>query len=465
MGSMHRPWTDLLPTWLAASRAVGRNRAGQEQARREPAGGTTAHRAALASASAHPSDSSDADRSAATPAGQSAANPTVSSPESPGHPADSRASTFLPLSNAALAFRGYNVVNLGRTAELLATPAYANTVAAYLNEGSEICSEATGRVVNLLRRVREGREPTLEDYAESIVLILAMEHAQLKLLHDCFGVDYHKARVSIGFSLGEISALVAGGSFTLRDALQVPLAVSGDCVALAHDVVMGILFSKGEAIPLERAEALCLSINSEGDGIIGVSAQLAPNSLLVLGNRSTLQRFRERMSEITHVRLSLRENEHRWPPLHTPIMWERNIPNRASKMLLTIPGGIRKPHPEVLSMVTGTIAYNDYNARDLIARWIDHPQRMWDVVNELLVMGIESIIHLGPAPNIIPATFERISKNVEAMTQASRGLRAASYVVSRPWLQTLLPRRAALLRAPLVKHIILEDWLLAHVPQ
>jgi hypothetical protein len=33
--------------------------------------------------------------------------------------------------------------------------------------------------------------------------------------------------------------------------------------------------------------------------------------------------------------------------------------------------------------------------------------------------------------------------------------------VRRPWLTALLPSRTALLRAPTVEHIILEDWLLA----
>ena len=39
-------------------------------------------------------------------------------------------------------------------------------------------------------------------------------------------------------------------------------------------------------------------------------------------------------------------------------------------------------------------------------------------------------------------------------------MRALSAVIRRPWLQSLLPRRVALLRAPLMKHVILEDWLL-----
>lgn len=116
-------------------------------------------------------------------------------------------------------------------------------------------------------------------------------------------------------------------------------------------------------------------------------------------------------------------------------------------------------------MVTGTTVYQMYNSREIIARWIDHTQKMWDVLNELLIMGIETIVHLGPAPNIIPATFERIAANVESLTKNSRSMRAASFVASRPWLQTILPRRAALLRAPQVKHVILEDWLLQNVPK
>ena len=39
-------------------------------------------------------------------------------------------------------------------------------------------------------------------------------------------------------------------------------------------------------------------------------------------------------------------------------------------------------------------------------------------------------------------------------------MRAASAMASRQWLGALLPKRTALLRAPKVRHIILEDWLL-----
>jgi [acyl-carrier-protein] S-malonyltransferase len=92
---------------------------------------------------------------------------------------------------------------------------------------------------------------------------------------------------------------------------------------------------------------------------------------------------------------------------------------------------------------------------------VDHPQRLWDGVYQVLALGIETIIHVGPEPNIIPATFQRLGENIRQQTQSNLGMRALSHMVRRPWLKALLPQRASLLRAPLIEHVILEDWLLA----
>jgi [acyl-carrier-protein] S-malonyltransferase len=73
-------------------------------------------------------------------------------------------------------------------------------------------------------------------------------------------------------------------------------------------------------------------------------------------------------------------------------------------------------------------------------------------------------VHVGPQPNLVPATFKRLGDNVRAQLVSLRpgglGLRAAAEVVRRGWLARLLPPGAALLRAPFVRHVILEDWLL-----
>ncbi len=155
----------------------------------------------------------------------------------------------------------------------------------------------------------------------------------------------------------------------------------------------------------------------------------------------------------------------RWPPLHTPITWQRALPNRAAVLLETLPGGFRAPSLPVLSGVTSRASYHDYNSRELLHRWADHPQRLWGMIRHTLTAGVETVVHVGPAPNLIPATFKRLAEGVRSQLAgrwpARLGLRAVSCMVRRPWLAQLLPSCAALLHAPFLQHIILEDWLLA----
>ena len=97
------------------------------------------------------------------------------------------------LGNTAFAFRGYNVTNLGRTPELLAHPTYGRMVEAHLREASQLCADIVKRPVDLVWRVCAGQETRgLEDYAEDVALIVAIELAQVRLLEEFFGVALPK---------------------------------------------------------------------------------------------------------------------------------------------------------------------------------------------------------------------------------------------------------------------------------
>jgi len=365
----------------------------------------------------------------------------------------------------AFAFRGYNTTNIGRSTELLAHPVYGEIVARWLRDAGEICADVTKKRVDLIDRVRRNEETTLETYHEALGLIVAMELAQLEILESYFDVRIDRARMIYGYSLGELTAVVAAGVFKMADALSLPLSVSDDCVALAENVTMGVLFSRGPLLDFEEVKRLCLLINAEGKGVIGISSYLAPNTVLLLGQNGTIDRFSQEMHSVFPARVYLRKNHDKWPPVHTPLVWQRNIPNRVGVMTHTMPGGFTRPDPPILSLVTGKMSYTNSNAREILLQWIDHPQRLWDAVYETLASGIETVIHVGPDPNLIPATFNRLRDNVQAQLTGnslnSLGLRAMARAVRRPWLTALLPSRSALLRAPLVEHIILEDWLLA----
>ena len=372
------------------------------------------------------------------------------------------------LGKTAFAFRGYNVVNVGRNAELLAHRAYGPVIERHLRQASQICSDVLKEPVNLVEVVRTSRPSALETFGEDVGLILGMELAQVECLEQFFGIRYRNARLAFGYSLGEVAALACGGVFGLADVLPVLVSLSRECAELARDATMGVLFSRGPELEIEVVERLCTQITAEGHGVIAISAILSPNTVLLLGQGGTIDRFEHRMQGVLPERTHLRKNGDRWPPLHTPLLWQKNIPNRAATHMQTVPGGLTAPVPPVVSLVTGKASYNDYNCRKLLNMWIDHPQRLWDAIYETLVAGIETIVHVGPDPNLLPATYKRLSDNVQVQLAGrslnSFGLRAVSSVW-RPWLTRILTSRTALLQAPFVKHVILEDWLLDQKPK
>src|SRR5262249_54315472 len=213
---------------------------------------------------------------------------------------------------------------------------------------------------------------------------------------------------------------------------------------------------------------LCRLITSDGLGTIAISSVITPNTYLLLGQNQTINRFKTEMHKFLPDPAHVKINPDRWPPLHTPIVRQKAIPERAAVMMDGMRGGLQPPCPPVLSLVTGERSYDDYHARDILRDWVDHPQRLWNAVYETLSNGTTTVIHVGPAPNVIPATFTRLSENVTQQTRGRRlgrmGMRAADGRARRPWLSALLPSRAALLRAPLIKQVVLEDWLLEHEP-
>ncbi len=369
------------------------------------------------------------------------------------------------IGKTAFSFRGYNVTNLGRTPELLAHRVYGAEVAKVLAVVGKIGSEVLGRRVDLVDRVRQKRDSAdLTTYAEDVALIVAVELAQLRLLEQFFGLDFRQCRLTFGYSLGEIAALIATQVFAVEDLLPVPLALADDCVVLSTDVTMGVLFSRGPVLDFADVKSLCQQISQQGKGTIGVSSVLAPNSLLLLGQADTVDRFGAMMRRLLPEQTYLRKNPHRWPPLHTPITWQRSIPNRAAVLLEKVPGGFRAPGPPILSGVTGQASYDGLNSREHLHRWVDHPQQLWDMVYQTLAAGVDTVVHVGPGPVLIPATFHRLRNNVLSQLKETSwgrlGLQAVSHIVTRPWLDVLLASRTALWRGPFVEHIILEDWLL-----
>lgn len=369
------------------------------------------------------------------------------------------------MSHAVFAFRGYNVTNLGRTPELLEHRAYGPVIERHLKDASEIYTSATMKRVDLVKRVRLREETTLETYGEAVALIVAVELAQIEILEQQFGIALDSSHGVFGYSLGEVGALVCSGVYT-AEALLVPiLSMTDECVELAKNIRMGIVFSRGPIIDVSQIERLCVEVTARNQGTINISSHIAPNTVLVLGQGRSLDLFKDELRKRFPRQVHMKENKDKWPPIHTAIVRQKCIPDRASVMLETVPGGMQAPSVPLISCITGKASYNDFNSRQILYDWVDHPQKLWDVIERLLNDDVHTLIHTGPEPNIVPATFKRLSMDVTSQlgvkSLAGLGLRAVSRIVrTRPWLAQHLSKNASLLRAPLIEHVVLEDWLL-----
>jgi len=369
------------------------------------------------------------------------------------------------ITTAAVAFRGYDATNVGRSPELLEHPAFGPVVRATLEQASALCSDVLGRKVDLAARVLAREPSTLETFVQDIGMIVGMELAQVRLLEEFFDVPVHQARLSFGHSIGELSALVLGGVYKLEQLLPVPLALAVDCAELTADTTMGILSAHGGVLHIDDVQHLCSSISRRGHGLIGPSTYLSPYQVLLLGQRDTLDLLEAEMHAFLPDGVTLRRRPNHWPPLHTPIVWERNIPNRTAMAMHHIAGGERKPTPRIVSCTTGVSNYDEWNSRGILADWTDHPQRLWDVMENTMASGAELVIHVGPEPKLFPTGFERLSNRIMKQLKMRHLDRLGSSVIPSlgrsGWLNRKLPTNAVLLRAPFLNHIILEDWLLA----
>ncbi len=369
------------------------------------------------------------------------------------------------ITTAAIAFRGYDASNLGRAPELLAHPVYGPVVREMLDRASKVCADVMKKEVDLSARVAARAPATLDTFVEDTATIVAMELAQVRLLEEVFGVPVHEAGLSFGHSIGELSALVLGGVYEMEQLLPIPLSLAHDCADLTADTTMGILSSPSGTLEPERVQRLCSAISSRGHGLVGPSTYLSPYQVLLLGQGKTLDLLEAEMRDYLPSAVTLRRRANHWPPLHTPLVWERSVPNRAAVALYHTGGGNQRPRPNVVSCTTGRANYDEWNSREILTEWTDHPQRLWDAIEHTLASGAELVIHVGPEPKLIPTAFERLSgkvmKQLKSRHLDSLGRRVLPSISRNHWLARRLPHNAVVFRAPFVNHLILEDWLLA----
>lgn len=165
----------------------------------------------------------------------------------------------------AVAFRGYNVNNNGKTHELLEHPLLKHRLRERLDQASKICREVLGIEIDWYDRISQGVPSSLETYSEELAMIVAVELAHWDALLELLGEPGEsRIRLVNGYSLGEVTATIVCGLMSYEEALTPILKLSQDAMLMAPDITMGIVFSRGPSISLELIRQKCEEITSRG---------------------------------------------------------------------------------------------------------------------------------------------------------------------------------------------------------
>jgi [acyl-carrier-protein] S-malonyltransferase len=212
------------------------------------------------------------------------------------------------------------------------------------------------------------------------------------------------ARPSVlaGHSLGEYSALVAGGAISLHDAARL-VRVRGQLMqdaAPAGTGAMAAVLGAEDELVLEVCKAASgdeivvpANFNSPGQIVIGGHAAAVDRALALLAERGVRKAVKLAVSV----------------PSHTPLM--REAANRLAEAMNDI--AWREPRLQVVQNVDAEVHEGIESIRGALVRQLYLPVQWTGCVQALAARGITRVVECGPG-KVLAGLVKRIDKSVDA---------------------------------------------------
>jgi [acyl-carrier-protein] S-malonyltransferase len=218
-----------------------------------------------------------------------------------------------------------------------------------------------------------------------------------------------RPRVMAGHSLGEYSALCASGALSFPDALELVRTRSRH----QQEVVPVGVGSMAAVIGLERAavESLCREISGK-NGVVVPAIFNAPDQTVVSGLTAAVDSVMSRAKEEgakRAIRLPLSV------PFHCPLLVE--AARRFREDLGRVE--IRNGDIPVLTNVDPAVIHRPHNTKELLIAHISAPVRWQETIEQMILMGVDTIVEMGPR-KILSGLTKRIDSRIRMLNVEDR---------------------------------------------
>ena len=248
----------------------------------------------------------------------------------------------------------------------------------------------------------EGPAETLTLTENAQPALMAHSLAVLRVLQREGGVDIAtKAVVLAGHSLGEYSALAAGGAFTLTDAARL-LRRRGDAMQRAVPAGAGAMAAL-IGTDLAQAKALCAEAEEGPDGreVIEPANDNGGGQVVVSGHRGAIERAIEAAKAAGIKRALLL-------PVSAPFHCSLMAPAAEVMAEALREATIRPPAIPIVANVSAAKATDPAEIRRLLVEQVTATVRWRESVEAMRAMGVDSFVELG-AGKVLSGLVRRIA--------------------------------------------------------
>lgn len=258
---------------------------------------------------------------------------------------------------------------------------------------------------HLSRLCFEGPEEELTDTINAQPAILAASVAALKAIQSAFP-DLGQPAAVAGHSLGEYSALVAAGTLSFSDALQL-VRERGRLMKEAGERNPGGMAAIINLDEDQLAE-VCRQASQETKQVVQVANINSPGQIVISGQHAALERAME-LAQARGARRVIRLAVS--IAAHSPLM----APAAEALRHVIHAVEMRPAVPEVVANVTAIpISAVDAVRTELVTQ-LTGPVRWTASVQNMIRQGIDTFIEVGPG-NVLSGLIRRIDRNVRTIS-------------------------------------------------